>query len=195
MTALLLLLVLCILLGPAFMLLPSRRERQQAAFRKRAIARQMRVQLIRLPNLEPEIDFVGRPVSRSRSAIAYRLVRPRPSDWRRRQPPEWKVVRREEAAEEGLPDGWAWQNTAASERRAALLALLVPGLGKMADDVVSLEEGGYEVSVCWQEKEEQSMEAILTLLPQLVALSLPQPEPTPADRTGAGSGGARHSAV
>lgn len=178
-TALLLFVVLCLILGPAAMLLPSRRERREAAFRRRALAAGLRVQLLQIPDPEAALDLSGKPLPSLRPAVAYRLARARPVGWRRHPAPAWKLVRSDRAGA-GLPDGWAWQDGAAARPSPEILALLASGLGQMAPDVLSIEEADYEFSVCWREREEQSLSAILELLPRLAALP-PPATPGPAE--------------
>ena len=155
-------LIMLSLIGSMMWMMPSQRQKYQAKLRMRAKTMGYQVQLARItgPRAEGEVepDTVTVP--------AYRLMRTNMDRKESEALKAWQVFRVRSIASDGLPDGWSW-SYGEGELSDSQLALLAEILPSMPADVVALESSPVQVSVYWQEGEEEDLEILGSLKEEL----------------------------
>lgn len=155
MTWLLIVFILALIVGPILILLPSPRQKEQMAFRAEAKARGITVELCTVedphPNPESYLSATGKPLDPVIKCIAYRIARKRPLHWRRTPRISWTLIRTQDAHSADLPGGWEW-NEPADELPENLTQALAKELPRLPEDVITVAESNYIVSVNWREK-------------------------------------------
>jgi len=180
MTWLLILGLLAAAIGPLFLLLPSARERQQAALRQYALSLGLKVCSTRLDNPfarpEDRVDASGRPRSPEIDCLGYRLpLDPKESpaflnqEWRLdysrtpRQPAS-------AASADYLPEFWYYAVKPKKHPNGLIAERLVRALACLPDPVLALECSPSYLAVCWQEwggtRQVDSIYQALTILRQ-----------------------------
>jgi|TARA_Y100000310_G_scaffold337538_1_gene424824 hypothetical protein len=190
-TYLLIGLALCTIIGPAFMLLPSKRQKAQMALRAKARAEGVQVELTRIDDPDPEpgkyTSLTGKPLDPILKCVAYRIPRKRLLDWRKRPMVNWKVVRKHAARSDLLPVDWQWLETAVESLSSQLTTVITTGLPQLPADVVAVEERNYQVSVFWQERGgERDLSAVVQFLQTVIAAPLFEPGEDDATEDDAG---------
>jgi hypothetical protein len=155
MTGLLIAFILCLIIGPILLILPSPRQKEQMAFRREAMNRAITVELSTIDDIDPDpekyLSSLGKALPRVIKCIAYRHSRKRPAEWRRLPRVNWKLVRRT-GNDNRLPAGWDWQDTDAEALPPKFRESLISKLEELPADVLCLEETGYMVSLYWREQ-------------------------------------------
>lgn len=156
MTYLLIGLALCTIIGPVFMLLPSKRQRAQMALRVKARAEGVQVELTRIDDPDPEpgkyTGLTGKPLQPILNCVAYRMPRKRFTDWRARPMVNWKVVKKRGVKNDLLPFDWQWLETTWETLSPPLRTVITDGLPNLPVDVVAIEEKNFQVSIFWHER-------------------------------------------
>jgi hypothetical protein len=146
------LLAALLIIGPAFALLPSARQKEQIAMRRFAMGEGAVVELTKTDDPDPDGDdyltATGKPLPQVLSVVAYRLHRPPSTHWRKMDPIDWCVVRRQ-AAVSPVP-GWEWL-TSPQQVNPDFTAYLTAAVGRLPADVVKVEEKASVISVYWKE--------------------------------------------
>ncbi len=146
-----------VIIGPALVLLPSKRQKEQMSLRRVAAARGITVELCSIDDPDPSghlqdyTSSLGKALPRVIKCIAYKLARKRTDDWRRTPPVSWKLVRRTARKVNDAPPGWDWQDTDHATLPGHLRKALLDRVAKLPDDVIAVGEAGYMVSVYWRE--------------------------------------------
>ena len=103
--------VLLVIIAPIFAVLPSRRQKEQMALRKRAMGDGINVELTSIDDPVPKQDkylsSTGKRLEARLSVVAYRMARPRRRQWQRANA-NWCLERRAEAQDKELPGTWCW---------------------------------------------------------------------------------------
>lgn len=148
MTYLGIVLVILVLIAPIWALLPSARQKEQMALRKRAREAGLRTELTTIQDPDPDTDeytsITGKPLEQKLQCIAYRVPRPRPSDWRSLPAMTWTVVRG--------PGGWQWTQPFPEAASAELRQAVDSALEKLPHDAIRVDEERYVVSIYWHER-------------------------------------------
>ncbi len=168
-------LVLLLLIAPIIALLPSARQREQAAMRQVARANGIITELVTIDDPDPDpgqyVSSLGKPLAPELKVIAYRKARQRPEQWRDLPKLSWCLIRTRERAE-GLPPGWAWRASVPDSKD--LSEKLIQQLTLLPDDVVMVDEQGYRVSVYWRENGgDGALEQVIGYLDAVAQLSVP----------------------
>lgn len=145
------LLILLVAFGPLMWLMPTRRERRLAALRQSAYGLGMRVELARLPRLDPtpqqRVSAGGRALDTSVPCTAYLHPLPR----RLKRLPTLRLLR----GEHGQPAvaGWSFERGAkpAHPSLDAALDAVQPTLASLPEDVLALEWRTHDVAAYWLE--------------------------------------------
>jgi hypothetical protein len=158
--------VLLVVLAPIFAILPSKRQKQQMQMRKLAMAKGIRVDLVKIedphPDREKYITSTGKPLDPVMDAIAWRIPRPRPRNWRLLPVLDWSVIKAADAP--GFSQGWVWE-VPCEHLTDEFSAFLTAHLPKLPDDVVRVEELKYTISLYWHERcDEQTVQQIVDFL-------------------------------
>ncbi|MBD3648016.1 MAG: hypothetical protein HUJ31_11330 [Pseudomonadales bacterium] len=148
--------VILLIVGPIIAVLPSKRQREQMAMRKKAMAAGVSIEFTSIedPDPDPEkyLSNTGKPLERIMRVVAYRVLRPKPSSWRQMPRIDWCAVRTGASGSGELPDGWQWANQLPAEMSNELRSFLVNGLQKMPNDVVRVDEVRFVISAYWNER-------------------------------------------
>lgn len=161
--------VILLIIGPIIAVLPSRRQKEQMALRKRAMAEGISIEFTRIDDPDPDPEKyrsnTGKPLERVMSVVAYRSIRPTREEWRRIPRIDWCAVRRADSAAPDLPAGWAWENELPARMSNELIAFIANELQKLPNDVVRVDEVRNVISVYWQERGvEQELNLIIQFL-------------------------------
>jgi len=179
-TYLLIGLALCMIIGPAFMLLPSKRQKEQMSLRSQARAAGLQVELTRIDDPDPEpgkyTSLTGKPLDPILACIAYRIPRKKLSDWRKQRVVHWKVARKRGAANTP-PAAWEWIETGLETVAPHLRGVIQEGLPRLPADVVAIEEKNHQVSIFWHERGgEKGLAEMARFLKSVIATPLFEPE-------------------
>ena len=177
MTWLLIAFILALIIGPILILLPSPRQKERMAFRAHARTRGISVELCTIedphPNPDNYLSATGKPLEPVIKCIAYRIVRKRPLHWRRILPIEWQLIQTQDARSVDLPAGWKW-NEPVDELPEALRRALAKELQRLPDDVITVAESNYIVSVNWREKGgSDALEGVCSFIEKLALVTTP----------------------
>lgn len=140
-------LIMMSLVGSMMWVMPTQRQKYQAALRMKAKSMGFQVQLERItaPRAKGEMD------PETRDMTVYRILRQGLSSKEKSEFKSWQVFRVESISDIGLPQGWSWSQ---GERTlsAGKLQQLQELLEKLPDGVFSLESTPVHVSVYWDEE-------------------------------------------
>ena len=168
MTYLIIGVVLLLVIGPLFAILPNARQRQQARMRAAARGAGINVSITSIEDPDPDpkryVTASGRELDRQLPITAWGRPRKRPSDWRSRPQPAWAFARVNGSVEAGLPPGWSEVTPVSGEAVDALREQVVSALPGLPDDVVQVGEEGFVVSVYWREKDEEAFDTVVGFL-------------------------------
>jgi len=161
--------VLLLIIAPIIAILPSKRQKEQMAMRRMAMSAGLSVELTRIadPDPDPEkyLSNTGKPLARVMPAVAYRLSRRRPPNWRQVPQVDWCLVRREAANAPGLPPRWAWEEPYDERMSNELKEFFLQNLAGLPNDVVRVDEAKYVLSAYWNEHGgEQAVASIVEFL-------------------------------
>ncbi|MFW1676277.1 hypothetical protein ACFVYJ_00645 [Pontibacter sp. JAM-7] len=157
-------LIMMSLIGSMMWVMPTARQKYQAALRLHAKKEGFRVQLerITLPRAKGEME------GETTNVTSYRLTRKSRDKSQRTQHTPWTAVRVESLANLGLPEGWSWLLGEKSLSESQL-ALLTDVIAQMPGDVTAIESSPVEVGVFWQEEGgETALAEIKTQLERLL---------------------------
>ncbi len=146
-------LLLLVVIAPIFAVLPSSRQKAQMALRRAATEARFTVELTRIDDPDPDpqkyLSNTGKPLPRILHVAAYRMARPRTSDWRRLAAADWCIVKSGRPAGNGLPSGWAFDD--GSPNQPTLTPEFTSRLERLPNDVVRVEATRNFISVYWNE--------------------------------------------
>lgn len=153
------------LIGSMMWVMPTPRQKYQAALRMKAKKMGFLVQLERLtaPRAKGEME------PESRDITAYRVIREGLNREEKNHFTTWQIFRLESISDIGLPSGWSWSEgeRALSEKQLDRLAEVI---SKLPEGVFSLESTPIHAGVYWNEEGgDEALDEIKTLLDSLVA--------------------------
>ncbi len=135
------------LIGSMMWVMPTPRQKYQAALRMKAKQMGFLVQLERLkaPRAKGEME------PESRDMTAYRVIREGLSREEKNNFKTWQIFRIESISDIGLPSGWSWSEgeRTLSEKQLDKLAQVI---SKLPAGVFSLESTPIHVGVYWNEE-------------------------------------------
>jgi hypothetical protein len=147
--------VLVLIIAPIISIMPSAKQKAQMVKRQAAMARNIRVDLTRIddPDPDPEkyLSNTGRPLERKCAVAAYRIPRQRSRDWRQAPSTDWAVDRVEGDSSLVSALGWRWNGPPGDKVARTLNEFIVTNLNGLPEDVVRVEERNFVVSVFWKE--------------------------------------------
>ena len=166
MVYLIVIIAVLMVVGPVIAILPSKRQKEQMAMRRIAMARGLSVQLVNIEDPDPApgeyLTNTGKPLEPVMKAMAYRIARRRPSDWRLVPQVDWCVIRKHDATPGPLPAGWAFAPEPGPEMSNDFKGFLASHLDNLPADVIKVEENNYQLSVYWNER--GGMDAVNSVL-------------------------------
>lgn len=140
-------LIMMSLIGSMMWVMPTPRQKYQAALRMKAKSLGFLVQLEKVtgPRAKGEME------PESRDMTAYRILREGLSREQKNNFNTWQIFRVESIADIGLPSGWSWSD---GERtlNEAQLDLLNDVIAKLPAGVFSLESTPLYTGVYWDEE-------------------------------------------
>lgn len=156
-------LIMMSLIGSMMWVMPTPRQKYQAALRMKAKTQGFLVQLEKVtgPRAKGEMEPV------SKDMTAYRILREGLSRDEKNSFKTWQVFRIESIADIGLPAGWSWLD---GERTLsdAQLEQLCEIIAKLPAGVFSLESTPIHVGVYWDEEGgEEVLDDLKGLLQQI----------------------------
>jgi hypothetical protein len=154
-------LVVLLIVAPIIAVLPSKRQKEQMALRREAMAQGINVEITTIDDpisdQEKYRSSTGKKLEPRLTVSAYRVARPQPREWRREPALIWRLERRATAgADNDLPGTWCWAAGALAEISREMQAFVVAGVALLPDDVVCIEENNRIVSLYWHERSGQS---------------------------------------
>ncbi|PXF30838.1 hypothetical protein WH50_13280 [Pokkaliibacter plantistimulans] len=153
--------VVMLLVGSVFWIMPSGRQRQQMRIRERALAAGVRAKMypLELPRAPGELPQPKRLI------LMYSVAREQKS-----AQPEWQLHRAAGLDPFDLAPGWVWKKPPSQDAVLDLhsIANIVNVLPKSVDAVISTP---LECVLCWNEKNEQELDAIAQSLDSLKRLT------------------------
>lgn len=156
MVYLIIVVAILLVIGPIIAILPSKRQKEQMAMRKVAMSRGLSVQLVNIRDPDPAPDAylsnTGKPLEPIMKAMAYRIARRRPTDWRLIPQVDWCVFRKRDAPAGELPAGWAYEREPGDQMSNDFKGFLATHLDNLPSDVIKVEEVNYLLSVYWNER-------------------------------------------
>ena len=160
--------VLLLIIAPIFAILPSSRQKEQMRLRKQAMDQGISVELTRIedpiPRQDKYLSSTGKPLEPILSVAAYRIVRPKPREWRISPQIKWVLERRAENSTE-LPGRWHWGNSKPKEISPEFEEFLSRELASLPDDVVRIQEVNSSLIVYWHESSgEEGLASIVRFL-------------------------------
>ena len=160
--------VLLLIIAPIFAILPSSRQKEQMRLRKQAMDQGISVELTRIedpiPRQDKYLSSTGRRLEPVLAVAAYRIARPKPSEWRISPQIKWDLERRAENSAE-LPGRWHWSKSKPKEISQEFEEFLSRELASLPDDVVKIQEVNYSLIVYWHESSsEQGLVSIIKFL-------------------------------
>ncbi|MGH1463137.1 MAG: hypothetical protein ACRBB6_14000 [Neptuniibacter sp.] len=135
------------LVGSMMWVMPTKRQKYQAALRMKAKTLGYQVQLERVtaPRAKGEMD------AETRDMTAYRLIRHGLNKQEKNAFKSWKIFRVESISDTDLPPGWSWGS---GERtlKPVQLEHLSEVLAKLPNGVFSLESTPIHIGMYWDEE-------------------------------------------
>ncbi len=176
MSYLIVIVILFMILAPIISILPSKRQKQQMAFRQQARAAGVSVALAKIEDPDSDRDkylsATGRPLPRDLACVAYRRPRKR-KDNRDGMPvpgtpmPGWALVR-----DKSVADQLSWVEADSKNIDPVFRNLVEARVTDLPADIVRIDETAELVSVYWHERsDEQGLTSLLNFLKEVVTLS------------------------
>lgn len=139
-------LIMMSLVGSMMWVMPTKRQKYQAALRLKAKALGYQVQLERLtaPRAKGEME------AEARDMTAYRLIRQGLSKQEKNAFNSWQIFRVSSIADIGLPQGWSWRHgekTLSNSQLEELNSIIE----KLPEGVFSLESSPVYIGAYWDE--------------------------------------------
>lgn len=168
--------VILLIIAPIIAVLPSKRQKEQMVLRKKAMGQGVSIEFVSIEDPDPDPDKyvsnTGKPLERVIQVVAYRLLRPTPSEWREVPRIDWCAVRRADSASGDLPSGWAWENDLPALMSNELKSFIANGLHKLPNDVVRVDEVRNVISVYWNERGgEDAVDVIIEFLKECAGIT------------------------
>ncbi len=171
--------VLALILLPVIRILPSRRQKEQMAMRRVAMAAGVAVQLTTIddpdPRQEKYLSHTGKALAPRLKVVAWRCPR--------RQLPasgDWCLQRTTADKRQAGPGGnWVWSKEPDAALSSGLRTWLEAAIGDLPADVEQVEETQGRVSVYWHEREAGTEHRVLEFLKTCTALPLDKPAAEP----------------
>ena len=171
MSYLIIILILFFVVAPIVAILPSKRQKQQMAFRQSARAAGVSVALVKIEDPDSDRDkylsATGRPLPRDLACVAYRRPRKKVISQIPLPVPSWRVSR-----DKSLDNQLTWIETDTGDIDPIFLQFIESHLSDLPADVIRLDETAGLVSVYWHERsDEQGLAKLLGFLNEVVTLS------------------------
>jgi hypothetical protein len=171
MSYLIIILILFFVVAPIVAILPSKRQKQQMAFRQSARAAGVSVALVKIEDPDSDRDkylsATGRPLPRDLACVAYRRPRKKVISQIPLPVPNWRVSR-----DKSLDNQLTWIETDTGDIDPIFLQFIESHLSDLPADVIRLDETAGLVSVYWHERsDEQGLAKLLGFLNEVVTLS------------------------
>ena len=171
MSYLIIILILFFVVAPIVAILPSKRQKQQMAFRQSARAAGVSVALVKIEDPDSDRDkylsATGRPLPRDLACVAYRRPRKKVISQIPIPVPGWSVSR-----DKSLDNQLTWIETDTGDIDPIFLQFIESHLLDLPADVIRLDETAGLVSVYWHERsDEQGLAKLLGFLNEVVTLS------------------------
>ena len=171
MSYLIIILILFFVVAPIVAILPSKRQKQQMAFRQSARAAGVSVALVNIEDPDSDRDkylsATGRPLPRDLACVAYRRPRKKVISQIPLPVPSWRVSR-----DKSLDNQLTWIETDTGDIDPIFLQFIESHLSDLPADVIRLDETAGLVSVYWHERsDEQGLAKLLGFLNEVVTLS------------------------
>ena len=171
MSYLIIILILFFVVAPIVAILPSKRQKQQMAFRQSARAAGVSVALVKIEDPDSDRDkylsATGRPLPRDLACVAYRRPRKKVISQIPIPVPGWSVSR-----DKSLDNQLTWIETDTGDIDPIFLQFIESHLSDLPADVIRLDETAGLVSVYWHERsDEQGLAKLLGFLNEVVTLS------------------------
>jgi len=171
MSYLIIILILFFVVAPIVAILPSKRQKQQMAFRQSARAAGVSVALVKIEDPDSDRDkylsATGRPLPRDLACVAYRRPRKKVISQIPIPVPGWSVSR-----DKSLDNQLTWIETDTGDIDPIFLQFIESHLSDLPADVIRLDETAGLVSVYWHERsDEQGLAKLLGFLNEFVTLS------------------------
>ena len=171
MSYLIVILILFFVVAPIIAILPSKRQKQQMAFRQSARAAGVSVALVKIEDPDSDRDkylsATGRPLPRDLACVAYRRPRKKVISQIPIPVPGWRVSR-----DKSLDNQLTWIETDTGDIDPIFLQFIESHLSDLPADVIRLDETAGLVSVYWHERsDEQGLAKLLGFLNEVVTLS------------------------
>ena len=171
MSYLIIILILFFVVAPIVAILPSKRQKQQMAFRQSARAAGVSVALVKIEDPDSDRDkylsATGRPLPRDLACVAYRRPRKKVISQIPIPVPGWSVSR-----DKSLDNQLTWIETDTGNIDPIFLQFIESHLSDLPADVIRLDETAGLVSVYWHERsDEQGLAKLLGFLNEVVTLS------------------------
>jgi hypothetical protein len=148
------------LIGSMMWVMPTQRQKYQAALRMKAKSMGFQVQLERVtaPRAKGEVD------PETRDMTVYRLLRQGLSSKDKSAFKSWQIYRVESISDTGLPQGWSWstgERTLGQDQLDQLQALIE----QLPAGVFSVESTPVHISAYWDEEGgDKTLEALKDVL-------------------------------
>ena len=154
-------LALLVIIVPSIAILPTARQRQQMAMRNAARAAGVSVQLVSIPDPNPDQDkyltHTGRPIPPLLQVARYHVQRRRSEDRRVAPALDWALQKQADGA-------WRWREAPGAAMDAELAAWLELSVRSLPEDVAQVEEKDCDISVYWREREAGGERRVLDFL-------------------------------
>ena len=168
--------ILALIILPIFAILPSARQKEQMAMRKKAMSAGVSVKLTAIDDPNPKqqkyISHTGKALPPVLKVIGYRLQRRRANDWRRRPEVEWCLQKKPDSLKDNETRVFSWTAPPGKDMSAELVSFINGQLSELPEDVEQIEEDGYIVTVYWHEKHAGDESKIIDFLRQCIEIPL-----------------------
>lgn len=161
-------LIMLSLLGSMMWVMPTKRQKYQAALRlaARKAGFQVKLERITAPRAAGEME------AETRNMTAYRLLRQNLDRAQKNQFNNWQVFRVEALANTGLTSDWCWAQGEKSLSQPQL-ASLNDLLAELPDGVFAIESSAVYLGVVWDEEGgEEQMLALKQTMENFLALGI-----------------------
>lgn len=153
------------LIGSMMWVMPTKRQKYQAALRMKAKTLGFQVQLERItpPRAKGEVE------ADTRDMTAYRIMRHELSKKEKNDFNAWQIFRVESIADTGLPQGWSWthgERTLSTEQLDELREILA----NLPSGIFSLESTPVYMGAYWDEEGgDTALEQVKEILNKFIA--------------------------
>jgi len=153
-------LIMMSLIGSMMWVMPTQRQKYQAALRMKAknLGYQVQLERVTAPRAKGEME------AEARNMTAYRLLRHGLSNEQKNRFDAWQIFRVESIADTGLPEGWSWSH-GEKTLSPAQLEILRDVIAEMPAGVFSIESNPAYIGIHWDEEGgEDMLEKLKSLL-------------------------------